>query len=304
MIVIRFMGGLGNQMFQYALGRHLSLIHGRPLRFDASGYTESKPDPRAGVRLFGLPAYTIQGEVATPDELKHFLIYRTPGAKGRIARRANSWTLYHRRRYVIEQQNEFWHFCRRVLTSPLADPVCMVGYWQTEKYFEEIAATIRKDLTLKVPAAGENADMLSVISAVESVSVHVRHGDNATSTEAAHGVLPVSYYQRAASLVSEQLHRPHFFVFSDDPIWAQEALTLPGPTRFVTHNGDEKNYEDLRLMTACKHHIVGNSTFSWWGAWLGKKEHQMVYAPKKYHVSANRDYRDYYPAGWNLLAAG
>lgn len=301
MIVIRFMGGLGNQLFQYALGRHLSLIHNRPLRFDASGYTATRPDTYTGTRLFGLEAFSVKGQVATPAELKWFEIYRTPGTWGRIARLANRWTPYHRRRYILERNRDFWHFRPEVLTSSLAEHVCMVGFWQTEKYFADIAKTIRAELTLKRAADGENAAMLSVISRTDSVSVHVRHGDNATSMAKEHGVLQPSYYQRAAGLITKGLRNPHFFVFSDDPAWARENLTLPGETTFVVHNGDEKNYEDLRLMAACKHHIVGNSTFSWWGAWLGSKAGQLVYAPMKYLLHSNRVYQDYYPATWKLL---
>lgn len=294
------MGGLGNQMFQYALGRHLSLIHNRPLRFDVSGYTDTRPDAKIGARLFGLNEFSVAGDVATSDELKSFLIYRTPGTRGRLARLADRVRPLSRRRYLQERPASYWHFCPAILTSRLAERVCLVGNWQTEKYFEKIAATVRQDLELKLPPKGENAAMLSAISGSNSVSVHVRHGDNAT-IEKAHGVLPAAYYQNAAGIVAKNTSNPHFYVFSDDPAWAKETLSLPGPAVFVSHNGDEKNYEDLRLMAACKHHIVGNSTFSWWGAWLGKNDNQLVYAPMKYHLGSNRDYRDYYPPSWNLL---
>jgi hypothetical protein len=145
---------------------------------------------------------------------------------------------------------------------------------------------------------------LSAIREAESVAVHVRHGDNATAAAQGLGVLPLAYYQKAAGLISEQARHPQFFVFSDDLDWARATLTLPGPATFVTHNGDEKNYEDMRLMAACKHHIVANSTFSWWGAWLGKKDDQIVYAPMKYYINTDQDFRDFYPASWNLLPVG
>jgi hypothetical protein len=300
-IVVRFMGGLGNQLFQYALGRHLSLIHGRPLRFDISGYTATRPDAKAGTRLFGLGAFNISGQIAAKADLDHFEIYRRPGTRGRIARLTNSLTPYRLRRYIQEPKADYWRFCPGVLTSPLASRVCLEGFWQTGKYYESIAATIRKDFTLKLPAAGENAEMLSCILRTDSVAVHVRHGDNATSAARDHGVLPPSYYHEAARRITGEVGRPHFFVFSDGPDWAKENLALPGPTTFVVHNGDEKNHEDLRLMAACKHHIAGNSTFSWWGAWLGKKDAQIVYAPMKYFMESDRDNRDYYPSGWILL---
>ena len=304
MIVIRFTGGLGNHLFQYALGRHLSLIHDRPLRFDISAYESVKADLKTGARVFSLSAFNVCGQPATPEELKDFLIYRTPGTRGRIARMANRLAPLEGRRYVEEPRKQYWHFSRTMLTSRLAQPVCLVGNWQTERYFLDIAEVIRAELALRYPAERQNAEMLSLIASQESVAVHVRHTDNLIrARKEGFFVLPVEYYHEAAALIRQKLGQAQFYVFSDDPAWAKEVLRLPGPTTFVEHNGDERNYEDLRLISACKHHIVGNSTFSWWGAWLGKKDGQIVYAPREYHLYLNGDYGDYYPAGWNLLPA-
>lgn len=301
MIVMRLFGGLGNQLFQYALGRHLSLIHNRPLRFDLSSFTAAKPDAKRGIRVFGLEAFSIGGERATSGELEAFAKYSGRRPAARLARLASRAMPYHYRHYIGQRRGEFWRFQRPLLTSRLSQQVLFEGYWQTEKYFEGIADIIRKDLTLKLPAAGQNAEMLSAIEAADSIAVHVRHGDNATMFAKEYGVLPVAYYEHAAGLVVKQVRQPHFFIFSDDPDWAQENLKLPGPMTFVSHNGDEKNFEDLRLMAACKHHITGNSTFSWWGAWLGKKSDQIVYAPAKYFLQPDLEHHDYYPTYWNLL---
>ena len=232
MIVIRFMGGLGNQLFQYALGRHLSLIHHRHLRFDTSGYTATKPDAKQGTRLFGLGAFSVNGQSASPDQLLPFEMYRRRGTAGRLARLANRWTPHRWRRFIVEQEKDFWQFRRSVLTSPLAKEVWIQGYWQTEKYFEDIAPIIRNELGLKQSAVGENAEMLATISALDSVSVHVRHGDNASALNPL-GVLPIGYYEQAAGLITKQIPKPHFFVFSDDPEWAKAKLRLPAPTTFV-----------------------------------------------------------------------
>jgi len=301
MILIHFLGGLGNQLFQYALGRHLSLIHNRPLRFDRSNYTAVKPDVKLGIRLFGLEAFSVSGKVATPDELEPFGKYRGNRPAARFARLVNLWAPYCYSHFIRQPKDEVWRFHRRLLTSRLPGQVVIEGYWQTEKYFEDIAAIIRNDLTVRLPTAGQNAEMLADISGVESISVHVRHGDNATSAAKEFGVLPIAYYEQAAALLMRRIRRPHFFVFSDDPDWAKENLRLPGPMTFAVHNGDEKSYEDLRLMAACRHHIIGNSTFSWWGAWLGKKDDQIVYAPDKQVMNWDYDYRDYYPRSWNIL---
>ncbi len=301
MIVIRCMSGLGNQLFQYALGRHLSLIHGRPLRLDASGYTATEPDANAGTRQFGLDAFAVNGQVAAPEELEEFEIYRRVGTRGRIARLLNRWTPYHRRAVIQEASADYWRFQPSILTSRLAEPVCLVGFWQSERYFADIDATIRRDLTLKQPPDAENIEILSDIERANSIAIHVRHGDNATGAAEKLGVLSSDYYQRAAALIAAEIGEPHFFVFSDDPDWAAKTLMLPGPVTFITHNGDKRNHEDLRLMAACKHHIVANSTFSWWGAWLGKKHGQVVYAPSKYFLHSDQDCPDFYPNSWHLL---
>ena len=203
MILIRFTGGLGNHLFQYALGRHLSLIHNRPLRFDISGYTDARPDAKTGARVFALSAFNVRGQAATPEELKEFLIYRTPGTRGRMARLANRLAPLHRKRYVEEPRSKYWHFYGAMLTSRLAEPVCLVGNWQTEKYFRDIAAVIRAELALGYPAEGQNAEMLSLIASHESVAVHVRHTDNLIrAPKEGFYVLPVAYYHEAAALIS------------------------------------------------------------------------------------------------------
>ncbi len=299
-IVVRFTGGLGNQMFQYALGRHLALIHGRELRFDVTGYVDDKPDAQAGVRLFGLTWFRVGGEIATDADLEPFQAHRASGFTGRILRAIDRCTPLAQRRVVQERMEDRWQFRPELLRSNFADPVCLVGLWHSEKYFASIANTIRSELQVKSPAAGENAAMLAEIASTNSVAVHVRHGDN-VRVEKDHGALPVSYYQQASKLFQQRINKARYYVFSDDPSWAEANLMLPGETVFVSHNGDEKNHEDLRLMSACKHHIIGNSTFSWWGAWLGNKEGQLVYAPRQYHVAATYTYPDYYPANWTLL---
>lgn len=299
-IVVRFTGGLGNQMFQYALGRHLALIHKRQLRFDVSGYVNDKPDAKTGVRLFGLSWFSVHGEIATGDDLEPFRSYRATGLGGRVMRVVDRAKPIARRRIVQERNEHRWQFRPDLLKSHLADPVCLVGLWQSEKYFAAIANTIRSELQVKKAPNGDNAAMLAEISSTNSVAVHVRYGDNVT-VEQAHGALPLSYYHRACDLLQQKVSNTRYYVFSDDPSWAKANLALPGETVFVCHNGDEKNHEDLRLMSACKHHIIGNSTFSWWGAWLGKKEGQLVYAPRQYHMAASFTYPDYYPPNWTLL---
>jgi hypothetical protein len=155
-------------------------------------------------------------------------------------------------------------------------------------------------LVVEDPLQGANLQLGRQIEGHEAVAVHIRHGDNAGAA-AGLGVLPFSYYQTAIRELRRHVHDPHLFVFSDDLDWAKSLIAFDVPTVFVSHNGATTDYEDLRLMSICKHHVLANSTFSWWGAWLGKKPGQIVYAPRRYYQNADRPNPDLYPESWRLL---
>lgn len=303
MIIVRLIGGLGNQLFQYALGRALADQTGQELKLDAFAFTGNKADPQAGVRTFGLAYFNIAAPLATRNDLAVFNKYFRTDWIGKIFKGLNRLRPgpYWRKSYIEEPAKNHRYFDPVLLSSPIKDPAYVKGYWQTPKYFEACADKIRNELTIKELAAGKNAELLTELAAVNSVSVHIRHGDNANTVATHHGVLPLTYYEQAAESIARQVSDPHFFVFSDDPAWARANLKLPYPTTFVDWNDDEHNYEDMRLQTACKHHIAGNSTFSWWSAWLGKKPGQIVYAPKCYFIGEDISGTDYYPPDWHLL---
>lgn len=300
-IIIRLLGGLGNQLFQYALGRHLSVIHNRPLLLDIGYYTAQNPDPRKGIRVYCLNHFNIPAEFAEADDMAPFQKYLQKTLFSRVLRHAGGLGEYYKRSYIFEPSKNYFVFDPHLLSEPLKPVVYLDGFWQTEKYFSQIEETIRREFTFKDSPDEANQKMLAEIEAVDSVCVHIRHGDNATKIAAKHGVLSLDYYSQAVKGLTQTVTNPHFYIFSDDPGWAKENLKLNFPATFVSHNGDEKNYEDLRLMARCKHHIIGNSTFSWWGAWLGKKPNQIVYAPKRYHVHDNIPTTDLYPGTWKLI---
>ncbi|MEN6509171.1 MAG: alpha-1,2-fucosyltransferase [Smithella sp.] len=141
------------------------------------------------------------------------------------------------------------------------------GYWQSEKYFLDIAPVIRKELSIKTPPDRENELLINKIANSDAVSLHIRRADYVADshTNTIHGACSLDYYHHAVDKVAEKVKSPHFFIFSDDPAWALDNLKLKYPATFVTKNGPDKNYEDLRLMSLCRHNIIANSTFSWWG---------------------------------------
>nr|VFK65587.1 MAG: Glycosyl transferase family 11 [Candidatus Kentron sp. TUN] len=131
--------------------------------------------------------------------------------------------------------------------------------------------------------------------------MHIRRGDYVSDKEANTliGTCSLDYYQRAVRLLQERIEsNPRFYVFSDDPDWVQANLRLDGQMHIVRHNNTDTNFEDLRLMSACSHHIIANSTFSWWGAWLNPSPQKIVIAPARWFKSDKLDDRDLIPSSW------
>jgi hypothetical protein len=117
---------------------------------------------------------------------------------------------------------------------------------------------------------------------------------------ATHGLCPISYYQNAINYISAQVEQPYFFIFSDDMGWAKENLKMDLPCIYIDHNHGAESYNDMRLMSLCQHHIIANSSFSWWGAWLNASSNKIVIAPKKWFAN-NNNVKDLLPIDWITL---
>lgn len=294
MIVVRLMGGLGNQMFQYAAGKRLATHHGTQLELDLTAY-----DDQANIdtpRSYELGCFALNAPKANPRILPQ------PPA---IGKKAKLKALVHRlgrpRSHLITLDENGHGFKPQVLKAP--DHTYLVGFWQCEKYFLDVADHIRADFELKEPPAGRNATMLQQIMRVNAVSLHVRRGDYVSNEHAAkfHGLQPLDYYKEAIRQLSTKVKNPHFFIFSDDPQWCKDNLKFDHPTTFVDHNPPDRGYEDMRLMRNCQHHIIANSSFSWWGAWLGNNPGRIVYAPKRWFNDPSIDTSDVAAKGWITL---
>ena len=181
----------------------------------------------------------------------------------------------------------------------LGDGAYLDGYWQSERYFAEVAQVARAEFALRRPPDAENQRMLDAIRGAEAVGIHARRGDYVTDarTRDVHGHAPAEYYAAAVARIRSLVRAPAFFVFSDDPAWAAQHLRVDPATVIVGHNDAGRDYEDLRLMSACRHHIIANSTFSWWAAWLGERPGQRVIAPRHWFRDGP-DARDLVPARW------
>lgn len=292
MIVVRLNGGLGNQMFQYAAGRSLADRLGTELLFDTRAFAHALALNAYTRRAYALSPFQVRVRLATAEDLNDWPVWVVEiGLRLRLVR-----PLFRR-----------WHFESAITYDPrvraLHEPVCLVGYWQSERYFVDIADRIRADFTLRQPLAGANAGLLELARSNGSVGLHVRRGDFVSLSDAAqvHGLCSIDYYRRAISLVKERCPQCHFLVFSDDPQWARADLPLDPSSVFVTGNAETPE-QDLALMSACKHHILANSSFSWWAAWLGSSIEQLVIAPAPWYASTKLDARDLAISRWQYLS--
>ena len=292
MIISHIIGGLGNQMFQYASGRALSLARGVPLRLDTQdfeGYSLHN-----GYELERI--FNIQAQLASKDDLRAVLGWRSPTAiRRRLFRK--QLQIFRGARLFVDTQFTSW---RQIAEVP--DSCYLMGNWQTEMYFKSVAATIRADFSFKLPAQGGNKELAEQIGSSEAVSLHVRRGDMAANPTslAFHGLCSLDYYRRAIAYVSERVAHPEFYIFSDDIPWVKENLHLQHPCHYLDLNKDAESYNDMRLMSLCRHHIIANSSFSWWGAWLNPREDKVVVAPERWFAS-DFDSSDIVPSSWIKL---
>lgn len=292
MIISNIIGGLGNQMFQYAAGRALSLEYGVPLRLDVSEFAGY--DLHQGFelqRVFSCPA-----EIATESDVRDILGWQFSSGIRRIVARPGL-AVIRRDGFVVEP---FFHFWPEIHNLPR--DCYLVGYWQSDKYFQDAASVIRADFTFKLPLVNRNAELAEQISQVNAVSLHVRRGDYANNlkTTATHGLCSLDYYRAAIRHVAERVDQPHFFIFSDDIAWVKSNLKIEFLSQYIDHNQGAENYNDMRLMSLCQHHIIANSSFSWWGAWLNPNVDKIVVAPKKW-FTYERETTDLIPREWMIL---
>lgn len=287
MIVMRLCGGLGNQLFQYAVGRRLALANDSVLVLDLDWYHRSPGTSTP--RRFELFRYPIVARVAGPVERYAFRVRASLASRG--IHRSPRW------KYRREHGQDF-----DPVVGALTGNVYLDGYWQCPGYFDDVAALLRRELSPKAALAERDEEVRRQIDSTNAISVHVRRGDYAANVHAAshHGTCSIDYYESAIERLASVVDRPHFFVFSDEIDWAKAELSFPAPVTFVDHNGPASAFQDLRLMSFCQHHIIANSSFSWWGAWLSANPSKRVVAPRRWYADG-RATPALIPADWVSL---
>jgi hypothetical protein len=290
MIFVRLMGGLGNQMFQYAFARRMEHEHQVPVMLDLTWFTTQTK------RTYELSAFPVTLPITMQDKIAAF----EPNHRKKLTRRLRTRILGVQ--HSVIRESEPFRFTPEVVQRPVQKNALFIGYWQNETYFRPVEKQIRQDFSFRRALTSTQHIIAQRIEAAQSVSVHIRRGDYAheESARTHHGLLPTRYYDKAMALVSERMSEPRFFVFSDEPEWARSMFA---DTRYTVEIvGDIAASEaivDLHLISLCRHHIIANSTFSWWGAWLSSNPEKMVFAPSRWLAPGNmRDGSDILPNDW------
>ena len=277
MILVHLTGGLGNQLFQYAAACSLAHLHGTEVVLDLSFYGHT----RRGVtpRTFELDNYPITARLANSRET--YWARLSTGKISKIFPVPGPWRVY--------KENE-GVFNDRMLSLP--DNSLLDGYWQSERYFSAIPQIIRSQFRYNAAMTSGEENVASIMRNANSVFIHVRRGDyvNNPSTNAMHCVCSLLYYLEAIDTISRRIPDPVFFVFSDDMEWATANLDIKYPCHFMDSGPKNNACGDLRLMSLCKHGIIANSSFSWWGAWLIDNSAKVIIAPKKWFNTSESDY--------------
>ncbi len=289
MIIVKAQGGLGNQMFQYAFGRALSVTHDIPLAIDTSLFVDYP------FHSYGLDRYALHATTLTVAEARRYA-----RMKPRIGRRhfLHNFFFSDPRRYIVER-----HLPYDESMVVRREHAYYDGYWQTERYFSSIAEIIRDEFTLRGDIDPKTLALRAEMSTHASVSLHVRRGvfANHPVFSKVHGSRGPEYFDRALAYIGERVPNPHIYVFTDDRPWAREHIRPQFPTTYVEHTSAETPHEDILLMSSCAHHILANSTFSWWGAWLNPSPSKIVIGPVKWFEQDKFDTSDILPPTWVRL---
>jgi hypothetical protein len=298
MIVSRVCCGLGNQLFQYAAARSLAHRHGVDVFVDVSWF--DAPPANSTPRSFSLSNTKAKAVPLTSfDQLRTRIAVVMAGIPcasrfvARVQRTATGFAVYSE-----PQSGDHPALLRQPKNTIL------IGFWQSETYFFGIRRILKKEIVPRIPLTGRAAEMAHRIDRLEdSVGIQVRRGDFVSSANGAlvHGACPRSYYETAAKQILENHPKARFFVFSDDPEWCRDELELPGSVEIVSDGRAATDVIDLHLLARCRHHVISNSTFGWWGAWLGETPTGITVCPLRWLNDESMDTGNLVPERWRRL---
>ena len=290
MVVVQLNGGLGNQMFQYAAAKSLSLHHNVPLSLDVSlFYRENLPDLEVP-RNFEL--YNFKGvneKMITPEELESIAA---------LSSKKNALKKFIPRYKQSIYTEPYYHFDKNFLKSK--NKVLLKGGWQSEKYFMPHIRHIQETFKMKDELIRSVKNKAGELKELLSVAVHIRRADYLRKKIIFewHGVMGKEYYSRAFQVLDEKLQDYKVFYFTDDPGWVEKELIPLKNGELISKDVAKNHLEDFYLMSQCQHNIIANSSFSWWAAWLNNNLDKIVVAPKNWFNKGPKDTQDLLPASW------
>jgi hypothetical protein len=297
MVIVTLGGGLGNQLFQYTIGRLLAIKNNTTLKLYISNFKYENN------RSYKLNYFNIQEAFATEEEVEKLIhVYYSNSLYARIHKKIHQNRPKYKKKYFIE--SDYWIFEPELVK--ITSDVLLEGFWQHYKYYENIPQEILQELILKEEFKTSLTN--SIINSIEqddsSVSIHIRRGDYVSDPNNLNyfGALPMQYYYDAVNYVNENIQNPKFYIFSDDLNWVKDHFKINAPITFVDIAGGIKDYLELDAMSKCRHNIIANSSFSWWGAFLNKNTDKIIIAPKNWVVKEdiNKNIQIHFP-GWIKL---
>ena len=296
MLIARITGGIGNQLFQYAFIRSLSIKLNKKFKLDLSWYRdyykyEEIRNPNAATkREYLLDKFNVKENTLNPIYLS--ISYRLNNSLN-----FKRYPLLNHFYYNTVSESEFDINKIRYLKN-----VYLTGFWQNNNLFEEFHEIINEEFSLKNKLSADNKTILNKIEKSNSVALHIRRGD-LLSRPAAVAEQPYStdkYYFDGINIIKENLKNPELFVFSDDIDWVNNNFKFDLPTTFIDNAGPD--YEHFNLMCNCKHQIIANSTFSWWAAWLNNYQEKIIISPKWWYRDPIKNQRTIrIPENWIIL---
>ena len=290
MVISHILGGIGNQMFQYAAGRALSLSTDQTHSLDLNDFTDYQLHNGFELeRVFNIDKVV----KSTSSNIQELLGWRANSFAKKVLRRS-PFTRLRGPSFVVEPHFNYWPAFFKL------DHDCyLYGYWQSEQYFKDFADIIRQDFAFKIPLDERNKQIALDIANTQSVSLHVRRGDYVSDPKNSNimHICSLEYYRQAINHIIKRIEQPVFYIFSDDMAWVKEHLSIEFPCVYIDHNSGSESYRDMQLMSLCKHHVIANSSFSWWGAWLNANPEKTVIAPKNWFRNGNND-SDLIPDEW------
>ena len=290
MIIVKVLGGLGNQMFQYASARSLAVSQNADLKMDISGFEKYQ------LRKYTLDQFHIAGHFAQPGNL-----HRIEQLRNKISNKILLKLLHSFKdnnvTYVKEKRLFAYDSRIKRLNNSI---VYLYGYWQHPNYFNQHKDKLLKEFTLKKKPDEKNKKILDNIQSDNSVAIHVRRGDYLSNPKANkfHGLCRLDYYDTAVAYMKKKINKPVFYIFSDDPAWVKKNITIGENVYVCDINPPSKGIEDFRLMRNCRHFILANSSFSWWAAWLSEHHKKIVIAPKKWLNNQDSATNSFIPDNW------